>query len=109
MGSSDGYVYSVDKNYGSLNWSSKIGDEVMEKLFYSDGLLYAVTRNNHQIASGEYDEIIDSKVVALDPSSGNIWWEYDSDPQIAASVVADEALMFIPQVDGTLHPSPGGG
>ena len=103
VGSSDGYVYSVDKNYGSLNWSSKIGDEVMEKLFYSDGLLYAVTRNNHQIASGEYDEIIDSKVVGLDPTTGNIWWEYDSDTQIAASVVADESLLFIPQVDGTLH------
>ena len=103
IGSSDGLVYSITDDSGTINWTAQIGDEVNEKLVYNDGLIYAVSKDGGEFTSDPYDDDITSRIVALDPDTGEFVWTYQSNTQIATSIVADESLLFVSQVDGTIR------
>jgi len=94
VSSSNGRVYSLDKEFGDLNWESKILDEKHRKLWTSPVIqgntLYVSTYDGHIYAlSLEMGELLD--------------WYFESEAGFASSPVIDEDTIFLGSFDRYLY------
>jgi len=94
VSSSNGRVYSLDKEFGDLNWESKILDEKHRKLWISPAIqgdtLYVSTFDGHIYAlSLETGELLD--------------WSFESEAGFASSPVIDEDTIFLGSFDRYLY------
>jgi len=94
VSSSNGRVYSLDKEFGDLNWESKILDEKHRKLWTSPVIqgntLYVNTYDGHIYAlSLEMGELLD--------------WSFEAEAGFASSPVIDEDTIFLGSFDRYLY------
>ena len=94
VSSSNGRVYSVDKEYGDLNWESKVLDKKHRKLWTSPVIqgdtLYVSTYDGHIYAlSVETGELLD--------------WSFESDAGFASPPVIYENAIFVGSFDRYLY------
>lgn len=94
VSSSNGRVYSLDKEFGDLNWESKILDEKHRKLWTSPVIqgdtLYVSTFDGHIYAlSVEMGELLD--------------WSFESEAGFASSLVIYEDTIFLGSFDRHLY------
>jgi outer membrane protein assembly factor BamB len=94
VSSSNGRVYSLDKEYGDLNWESKVLDEKHRKLWTSPVIqgndLYVSTYDGHIYAlSLEAGELLD--------------WSFESDAGFASSPVTYEDTILLGSFDRYLY------
>jgi len=94
VSSSNGRVYSLDKEFGDLNWESKILDEKHRKLWTSPVIqgntLYVSTFDGHIYAlSLETGELLD--------------WSFESEAGFASSPVIYEDTIFLGSFDRYLY------
>jgi outer membrane protein assembly factor BamB len=94
ISSSNGRVYSLDKEFGDQNWESEILDEKHRKLWTSpvvqDDTLYVSTFDGHIYAlSLETGELLD--------------WSFESEAGFASSPVIDEDTIFLGSFDRYLY------
>jgi len=94
VSSSNGRVYSLDKEFGDLNWESKILDEKHGKLWTSPVIqgdtLYVSTFDGHIYAlSAETGELLD--------------WSFESEAGFASSPVIYEDTIFLGSFDRHLY------
>jgi outer membrane protein assembly factor BamB len=94
VSSSNGRVYSLDKEFGDLNWESKILDEKHGKLWTSPVIqgdtLYASTFDGH--------------IYALSLETGELSdWSFEAEAGFASSSVIDEDTMFLGSFDRHLY------
>jgi len=94
VSSSNGRVYSLDKEFGDLNWESKVLDEKHRKLWTSPVIqgntLYVSTYDGHiyslSLETGELSE-----------------WSFESEAGFASSPVIDEDTIFLGSFDRYLY------
>jgi len=94
VSSSNGRVYSLDKEFGDLNWESKILDEQHGNLWTSPVIqgdtLYLSTFDGHVYAlSAETGELLD--------------WSFESEAGFASSPVIYEDTIFLGSFDRYLY------
>jgi len=94
VSSSNGRVYSLDKEFGDLNWESKVLDEKHRKLWTSPVIqgntLYVSTYDGHIYAlSSETGELSD--------------WSFESEAGFASSPVIYEDTIFLGSFDRYLY------
>ncbi|GAF89622.1 unnamed protein product, partial [marine sediment metagenome] len=94
VSSSNGRVYSLDKEFGVSNWESKILDEKHRKLWTSPVIpgdtLYVSTFDGHIYAlSLETGELLD--------------WSFEAEAGFASSPVIDEDTIFLGSFDRYLY------
>ncbi len=94
VSSSNGRVYSLDKEFGDLNWESKILDEKHRKLWTSPVIqgntLYVSTYDGHIYALLlETGELLD--------------WFFESEAGFTSSPVIDEDTIFLGSFDRYLY------
>jgi len=94
VSSSNGRVYSLDKEFGDLNWESKILDEKHRKLWISPAIqgdtLYVSTFDGHIYAlSLETGELLD--------------WSFESEAGFASLPVIDGDTIFLGSFDRYLY------
>ena len=94
VSSSNGRVYSLDKEFGDLNWESKVLDETHRKLWtspvISDDTLYLSTYDGH--------------IYALSIETGGLLdWSFKSDVGFASSPVIYEDTIFLGSFDRYLY------
>jgi len=94
VSSSNGRVYSLDKEFGDQNWESEILDEKQRKLWTSpvihDGKLYVSTFDGH--------------IYALALETGDLLdWSFESEAGFASSPVIDEDTIFLGSFDRYLY------
>jgi len=94
VSSSNGRVYSLDKEFGDLNWESKVLDETHRKLWTSPVIpgdtLYVSTFDGHIYAlSLETGELLD--------------WSFESAAGFASSPVIYEDTIFLGSFDRYLY------
>jgi len=94
VSSSNGRVYSLDKEFGDLNWASRILDERHTKLWTSPVIqgnsLYASTYDGHIYAlSSETGDLLD--------------WSFESEAGFASSPVIYEDTIFLGSFDRYLY------
>jgi len=92
--SSNGRVYSLDKEFGDLNWESKVLDEQHRKLWTSPVIqgntLYVSTHDGHIYAlSSETGELLD--------------WSFELESGFASSPVIYEDTIFLGSFDRHLY------
>lgn len=94
VSSSNGHVYSLDKEFGDLNWASKVLDETHRKLWTSPTVqgdtLYVSTFDGH--------------VHALSIETGELLgWSFQSEAGFASSPVIYEDTVFLGSFDRYLY------
>jgi outer membrane protein assembly factor BamB len=94
LSSSNGRVYSLDKEFGDRNWGSEILDERHGKLWTSPAIqgdtLYVSTFDGHVCAlSAETGELLD--------------WSFQSEAGFASSPVIHGNTLFLGSFDRYLH------
>jgi len=94
VSSSNGRVYSLDKEFGDLNWESKVLDEKHRKLWTSPviqgDILYVGTFDGH--------------VYALSLETGELSdWAFESEAGFASSPVIDVDTIFLGSFDRYLY------
>jgi len=94
VSSSNGRVYSLDKEFGDLNWESKVLNERHIKLWTSpiiqDNALYISTYDGH--------------IYGLSLETGDLLsWYFESDAGFASSPVIYEDAMFLGSFDRYLY------
>jgi outer membrane protein assembly factor BamB len=94
VSSSNGRLYSLDKEFGDLNWESKVLDETHRKLWTSPAIqgntLYISTYDGHIYAlSLETGELLD--------------WSFKSEVGFASSPVIYEDTIFLGSFDRYLY------
>jgi outer membrane protein assembly factor BamB len=94
VSSSNGRVYSLDKEFGDLNWESKVLDETHRKLWTSPVIqgstLYAGTYDGH--------------IYALSLETGELSdWSFESEAGFASSPVIYEDTLFLGSFDLHLY------
>ena len=94
VSSSNGRVYSLDKEFGDLNWESKILDEKHRKLWTSPAIqgdtLYVSTFDGH--------------IYALSLETGELSdWSFESEAGFASSPVIYEDTIFLGSFDRYLY------
>jgi len=94
VNSSNGRVYSLDKEFGDLNWESKVLDETHGKLWTSPAVqgdtLYVSTFDGH--------------VYALSVETGGLLnWSFQSEAGFASSPVVYEDSIFLGSFDLHLY------
>ncbi len=92
--SSNGRVYSLDKEFGDLNWASKVLDERHKKLWTSpviqNNTLYVSTYDGHIYAlSLETEDLLD--------------WSFEADAGFASSPLIYEDTLFLGSFDRYLY------
>jgi outer membrane protein assembly factor BamB len=90
VSSSNGRVYSLDKEFGDLNWESEVLDKKYGKLWTSpaiaDNALYISTYDGH--------------IYALSSEAGNLLdWSFKSEAGFASSPVIYEDAIFLGSFD----------
>jgi len=94
VSSSNGRVYSLDKEFGDLNWESKILDEKHRKLWTSP------------VIPGDtlYVSTFDGHIYALSLETGGLLdWSFESEAGFASSPVIDEDTIFLGSFDRYLY------
>jgi outer membrane protein assembly factor BamB len=92
--SSNGRVYSLDKEFGDLNWESKILDEGRGKLWTSP------------VIQGDtlYVSTFDGHIYALSAETGeSLDWSFESEAGFASSPVIYEDTIFLGSFDRYLY------
>ena len=94
VSSSNGRVYSLDKEFGDLNWESKVLDEKHRKLWTSPVIqgntLYVSTYDGH--------------IYSLSLETGGLSeWSFESEAGFASSPVIDEDTIFLGSFDRYLY------
>jgi len=94
VSSSNGKVYSLDKEFGDLNWESNILDEKHRKLWTSPVIqgntLYVSTYDGH--------------IYSLSSETGNLLeWSFESEAGFASSPVIDGDTIFLGSFDRYLY------
>jgi len=94
VSSSNGRVYSLDKEFGDLNWESEILDKTHRKLWTSPAIqgdvLYVSTYDGHIYAlSAETGELLD--------------WSFASEAGFASSAVIYDDVIFLGSFDRYLY------
>ena len=94
VSSSNGRVYSLDKEFGDLNWESKVLDEKHRKLWTSPAIqgdvLYASTYDGH--------------IYALSAATGELLdWSFASEAGFASSPVIYDDVIFLGSFDRYLY------
>jgi outer membrane protein assembly factor BamB len=90
LSSSNGRVYSLDKEFRDLNWESKVLDERHRKLWTSP-----VIRDNTV-----YVSTYDGHIYALSLETGNLLdWAFESEAGFASSPVIYEDTIFLGSFD----------
>jgi outer membrane protein assembly factor BamB len=94
VSSSNGRVYSLDKEFGDLNWESKVLDETHRKLWTSP------------VISGDtlYFSTYDGHIYALSLETGELLdWSFKSEAGFASSPVIYEDTIFLGSFDRYLY------
>ena len=94
VSSSNGRVYSLDKEFGDLNWESKILDEKHRKLWTSP------------VIQGDtlYVSTFDGHIYALSLETGELSdWSFESEAGFASSPVIYEDTIFLGSFDRYLY------
>ena len=94
LSSSNGRVYSLDKEFGDLNWESEILDEVHRKLWTSP------------VIQGDtlYVSTFDGDICALSAETGELLdWSFQSEAGFASSPVIYGNTLFLGSFDLYLH------
>ena len=94
LSSSNGRVYSLDKEFGDLNWESEILDEVHRKLWTSP------------VIQGDtlYVSTFDGDIYALSAETGELLdWSFQSEAGFASSPVVYGNTLFLGSFDLYLH------
>jgi len=94
VSSSNGRVYSLDKEFGDLNWESNILDEKHRKLWTSP------------VIQGDtlYVSTFDGHIYALSMETGQrLDWSFESEAGFASSPVIDEDTIFLGSFDRHLY------
>jgi outer membrane protein assembly factor BamB len=94
VSSSNGRVYSLDKEFGDLNWESKVLDETHRKLWTSP------------VISGDtlYFSTYDGHIYALSLETGELLdWSFKSETGFASSPVIYEDTIFLGSFDRYLY------
>ena len=94
VSSSNGRVYSLDKEYGDLNWESKILDKKHGKLWTSPAIqgdtLYVSTFDGH--------------IYALSLETGELLnWSFESDAGFASTPVIYEDIIYLGSFDRHIY------
>jgi len=90
VSSSNGKVYSLDKEFGDLNWESKILDEKHRKLWTSP-----VIQGNTL-----YVSTYDGYIYALSVETGELSnWSFESEAGFTSSPVIDKDTIFLGSFD----------
>lgn len=94
VNSSNGRVYSLDKEFGDLNWESKVLDEKHRKLWTSlviqDNALYVSTYDGH--------------IYTLSLETGDLLdWSFESEAGFASSPAIYEDTIFLGSFDRYLY------
>ena len=92
--SSNGRIYSLDKEFGDLNWESEVLDKIHGKLWTSpvigDNTLYVSTYDGH--------------IYALSLETGDLLeWSFEADAGFASSPMIYEKTIFIGSFDRYLY------
>ena len=90
FGSSDFYVYSVNKNNGDLNWKFRARDRI--------GLSAPVVENDIL-----YIGALDGYVYAIDTKNGKLIWEFRTNDVILASPAVYDKKLLMSSADGNLY------
>jgi len=94
VSSSNGRVYSLDKEFGDLNWESKVLDEKHRKLWTSP-----VIQNNTL-----YVSTYDGHIYALSLENGVLLdWYFESEAGFASSPTIYENAIFVGSFDRYLY------
>ena len=94
VSSSNGRVYSLDKEFGDLNWESRVLDEIHGKLWTSP-----VIRDN-TLYVGTYD----GYVYALSSETGDLLgWSFESEVGFTSSPLVYESAIFVGSFDRYLY------
>jgi outer membrane protein assembly factor BamB len=94
ISSSNGRVYSLDKEFGDLNWESKILDEKHRKLWTSPVIL----------GDTLYVSTFDGHIYALSLETGELLdWFFESATGFASSPVIYEDTIFLGSFDRHLY------
>ena len=94
VSSSNGRVYSLDKEFGDLNWESKVLDETHRKLWTSP------------VISGDnlYVSTFDGHIYALSAETGErLDWSFESEAGFASSPVIYEDTISVGSFDRYLY------
>ncbi len=94
VSSSNGRVYSLDKEFGDLNWESKILDEKHEKLWTSP------------VIQGDtlYVSTFDGHIYALSLETGELLnWSFESEAGFASTPVIYEDIIYVGSFDRHLY------
>ena len=98
FGSSDGHLYSVNKNYGELIWKFKTESSVTSTPTLSDNLIFINSSSN--------------TLYAIDRNTGKLVWKYQTQPSVpsywewdyyTASPVVDAGRIYIGSGDSHLY------
>jgi len=94
MSSSNGRIYSLDKEFGDLNWESEVLDKIHRKLWTSSVIggntLYVSTYDGH--------------IYALSLETGDLLdWSFKADAGFSSSPVIYENTIFISSFDRYLY------
>jgi outer membrane protein assembly factor BamB len=94
VSSSNGRVYSLDKEFGDLNWESKVLDEKHRKLWTSP----AIQGNTLYVST------FDGHIYSLSLETGELLeWSFESEAGFASSPVIDEDTIFLGSFDRYLY------
>ena len=94
VSSSNGRVYSLDREFGDLNWKSNVLDEKHGKLWTSP------------VIQGDtlYVSTFDGHIYALSVETGeSLNWSFESKAGFASSPVIDEDIIFLGSFDRHLY------
>jgi outer membrane protein assembly factor BamB len=94
VSSSNGRVYSLDKEFGDQNWESEILDERQQKLWTSPAIQ----------GDALYVSTLDGHIYALSAETGQLLdWSFESDAGFASSPVIHNDTMFSGSFDRHLY------
>jgi len=89
VGSSDGFLYSLDAVYGEKQWEYDTGGKIWTTPVIKDGFVYV----------GNYER----KLCAISKQDGSLLWEIELPAAIASSPVASEESIFFGTFDHNLY------
>ncbi len=95
VGSEDGYLYALNINTGKRNWREKLGDKVSTSpAIYKNKVYVGVetaTENKFEL-------------FCLNPTNGNQYWSYETDPGTKlTSVAVGNDLVYAGATDGKIY------
>ena len=89
IGSSDRYVYALNRSTGELVWSYGTDGPVLSSPAVADGMVF--------VGSG------DNKIYALDELTGILVWSYETGGPVHSSPAIANGLVYIGSQDGNIY------